>query len=78
MRKLVTTSLYLGLLAVPGIAQNTQLHSEVENTLRSKGVEVQVPTDLSNEQYAQLLAIANNRGLNRIEMQQQVEKIVGK
>ena len=77
MRKITIAALAAGLLAVPAFAQESQLHAEVENTLRSKGVEIEVPDDLSNGQLAQLLAIANDGGMNETQMKNEVEKVLG-
>ncbi len=76
MKKIIVAAMVGGLLAIPAFAQDAQLHAEVQDTLRSKGVEVEVPDDLTDDQLAQLLAIANDDGMDEFEMTGEVEKML--
>ena len=77
MKKILMAALAGSLLAIPAFAQELQLHDEVENTLRSQGIEVEVPDDLTNAQLARLLAIANSEDLDANQMEAQIENVLG-
>jgi hypothetical protein len=77
MKKVFMAAVAGSLLTIPAFAQESQLHAEVENTLRSKGAEIEVPDDLTNAQLARLLGIANREDLDANQMEAEVENVLG-
>jgi hypothetical protein len=83
MKKIVIAVIAASFLAVPVVAQEAKLHSEVEQLLRNNGIEVTVPETATNEQLAQIIAVLNTaagghgRTVPESEKKFEVEKILG-
>ena len=78
MFKTIATALTIGLLAsTTSFAADAQMLEQVKSDLAEKGMMIDIPEDVTDEQLGQLLAVLQGSSSDMTQTEAEVKKILG-